>query len=482
MRSMTIRLRLTLLYTAILALTLIAFSTMLYVAQSRAVYGGIRADLVRQADGFERANGRLPGPGGGPPMPGEAPPGMPPEAGLPSGTLRGRWTQTRSLAGEVLGRSLDLSGTDLPLSDAGLRAVQDGSPWFETAQVEDQPALIFSRRYDTQDSVAQIVQIAFPISQPQQSLNTLRWILVAGSSLAIITAFVLGWVLAGTALRPIHRITQTAQAIGAEHNFSRRVEHEGPADEVGRLAVTFNDMLAELEAAYRQMQDALESQKRFVADASHELRTPLTTVRGNIELLRREPPVARDERPEILADTSDEVERLIRLVNQLLLLARADAGKALRHETFPAQPLLEDVCRQARLLAPDSAIHSEPAPNIWVEGDRDALKQVLLILADNAATHSPSGAKIEISAAQTGLSAALSVRDTGPGIPPDVLPHIFERFYRGEVSRSGPGAGLGLAIAKELVEAQGGAIRVESAPGKGSVFTVILPAASPPQS
>jgi two-component system OmpR family sensor kinase len=479
MRSTSIRLRLSLLYTAILALTLIAFSSILYVAQSRAVYGGIRADLVRQADGFARANGQAPGPGSGPPMPGGTPPGMPPEPSLPSGTLRGRWTQTRSLAGEVLGQSLDLSGTSLPLSDAGLRAVQNGSQWFETAPVQDQTALILSRSYTTQDGVTQIVQVAFPISQSLQSLNTLRWILIAGSSLAIIAAFVLGWVLAGTALQPIHRITQTAQAIGAEHNFSRRVAHTGPADEVGQLAVTFNDMLAELEAAYRQLEDALESQKRFVADASHELRTPLTTVRGNIELLRREPPVAAGERAEILADTTEEVDRLIRLVNQLLLLARADAGTALQRETLPVQPLLEDVCRQARLLAPGRAIACEPAPGLWVEGDRDALKQVLLILVDNAATHSGPGAKIEISAAQSGGSAAVSVRDAGPGIAPDVLPHIFERFYRGEVSRSGPGAGLGLSIAKELVEAQGGAIRVESTPGRGSVFTVLLPAAAP---
>jgi two-component system, OmpR family, sensor kinase len=478
MRSTSIRLRLSLLYTAILALTLIAFGATLYVAQSRAVYDGIRADLARQAAGVERANGQFPGPGGGPPLPGEAPPGTPPGASLPSGTLRGRWTQTRSVTGEVLGRSLDLSSTSLPLSEEGLQAIRNGSGWYETAQVEDQPALIYSRPYTAQDGVLQIVQIAFPTSQPQESLNTLRWILVAGSSLAIIAAFVLGWVLAGTALSPIHRITQTAQAIGAEHNFSRRVDHSGPADEVGQLAITFNDMLAELEAAYRQLEAALESQKRFVADASHELRTPLTTVRGNIELLRREPPVATEERAEILADTTDEVDRLIRLVNQLLLLARADAGRALQRETFPLRPLLEDVCRQARLLAPNSAIHYEPAPDAWVEGDRDGLKQVLLILADNAGAHSAPGATIEISTRQRDESVAMSVRDTGPGIPPDVLPHIFERFYRGEVARSSPGAGLGLSIAKELVEAQGGAIRVESTPGQGSVFTVILPAAA----
>jgi signal transduction histidine kinase len=252
------------------------------------------------------------------------------------------------------------------------------------------------------------------------------------------------------------------------------VDHEGPADEVGQLAVTFNDMLADLEAAFRQLEEALESQKRFVADASHELRTPLTTVRGNIELLRRQP-IAPEERAEIMADTTDEVDRLIRLVNQLLQLARADAGQKLQIETFPVKPLLEDVCRQAKLLAPDCTITCEPPPNLLVQGEHDALKQVLLILVDNASAHSTCGAAIEISTRQIDDHIDIRVRDTGPGISADMLPHIFERFYRGEVSRSGPGAGLGLAIARELVEAQEGTIRVESTLGKGSVFTVMLP-------
>lgn len=366
MRSMSIRLRLTLLYTTILAITLVAFSSLLYVTQSHSVYDSIKGDLLRQASGFVRGNGRVPAPGEGPPMPGELPPGRSPEVSLPSGILLGRWAQTRSLTGAILGQSFDLSSTSLPLSQEGLRAAQNGSSWFETAQVEDQPLLIYSQSYTTQDGLVQIVQLAFPIAQAQQSLNMLRLIFLAGSSLAILAAFAMGWVLAGTALHPIDRITQTARAIGAEHNFGRRVDHEGPADEVGQLAVTFNDMLAELEAAYRQLEDAFESQQRFVADASHELRTPLTTVRGNIELLRRDPPVDPAERKEILADTSDEAYRLMRLVNQLLPLARADAGQKLRHESLPVKPLLEDVCPQAKLLAPDSTIACDPPSDLAV--------------------------------------------------------------------------------------------------------------------
>jgi two-component system, OmpR family, sensor kinase len=472
-RGMSIRLRLTLLYSVILALTLIAFGSILYVTQWRATFDSIKSDLVRQA-GFLADGGSRPGPPEGPPEPAPEPSGAPPETDQP-GSLPGRWTQTLSMDGTITAQTADLSDTSLPLSIEGLQAVQGGRDWFETAQVDDEPLLIYTRPYTTQAGAAAIVQVAFPISQSLHSLNTLRLILVIGSSLVFLAAFAIGWVLAGTALGPIHRITSTAQAIGAERNFSRRVEHQGPADEVGQLAVTFNEMLAELESGYRQLESALRSQRRFVADASHELRTPLTTVRGNIELLRREPPIEPAEQLEILGDTTDEVERLIRLVNQLLVLARADAGLDLRREPVALSPLLEDVCRQSKLIAPRSRVLCEfPPEEIAVLGDRDALKQVLLILIDNATVHTAPGTVIRVSAAAVDGSVSLHVRDAGAGIAPDVLPHIFERFYRGDSSRSGTGVGLGLAIARELVERQDGTISVESEPGHGSVFTVTL--------
>jgi signal transduction histidine kinase len=469
----SIRLRLTLLYSVILALTLIAFSTILYVTQSHATYDSIKTNLMRQADGFNGPR-RVPGPPPQPPVEGGPPGGSPPDVNLPGGALPGRWTQTRSLDGAVISRTFDLGDVTLPLSPKGLSTVQNGTGWFETAQVEDQPVLIYSQPFEAQSGAVQIVQVAFPITQPEQSLRTLRTILMIGCGLVIMAAFAIGWVLAGTVLRPIHRITRTAQAIGAEHDFGRRVQHTGPTDEVGQLAITFNAMLAELESAYRQLEQTLASQRRFVADASHELRTPLTTVRGNIELLRREPPMDAKERADVLADTKDEVDRLIRLVHQLLVLARADAGQALRREPLPIKPLLEDVCRQAGLLAPHRTILCDPPPDALVLGDRDALKQVFLILLDNALGHTSPGATVEMRATTVEGQVAISVRDTGAGIAPDVLPHIFERFYRGQVSRSGIGAGLGLSIAKELVEAQGGTITVESQVGQGSVFTVML--------
>jgi signal transduction histidine kinase len=274
--------------------------------------------------------------------------------------------------------------------------------------------------------------------------------------------------MAGLVLRPVDRITQTAHAIGAERDFGRRVDHSGPNDEIGQLATTFNEMLGELQAAYQQ-------QRQFVADVSHELRTPLTTIRGNLGLLRREPAVSAEERADILEDVTEESDRLIRLVNDLLALAHAESGRQLRSEPVRVKPLVEDVCRQARLLDPERVIVCDDVRDVAVAGDQDALRQVLLILMDNGLTHTTG--PVTVTAEAVDETVAVRVCDAGPGIAPEVLPHIFERFYRGDNASVESNIGLGLAIAKALVEAQGGTIAVESQLERGSVFTVTLPQA-----
>lgn len=461
---MSIRLRLTLLYTAILALTLIVFSTVLYVTQSELTLGDIRNRLARQSADFVNYAQHPP----------DRPDGIAPPP-MNQSFLPGRWTQVRNVDGALAASTGDLSGVTLPLSAAALKAVQNGQGWFETADVENQPLLIYSAPLMVQGQDNRIVQVAAPIGEREQALNNLRAILAVGSLVVLLAAFAIGWALAGTALRPIERITHTAQAIGAERDFTKRVKHVGPNDEIGQLAATFNGMLTQLGLAYQQLQHALESQRRFVADASHELRTPLTTVRGNIELLEHQSSLPEQDRAEIMADTKDEVERLIRLVNQLLVLARSDAGQPLKREPIPLEPLVEEVCRGAKLRAPARALTCEVAPEAVALGDRDALKQVLVILVDNAVMHTPPNAAIQVSATVTPQTVETSVSDTGPGIAPNVLGHIFERFYRGDFSRTGISTGLGLAIAKDLMEAGQGKISVKSELGKGTVFTVTLP-------
>ena len=457
---MSVRLRLTLLYSAILALTLIGLSVVLYVTVSRVTLGTIEDTLAGEAQRLISSR----------------------QFDLDHIDYQARkfaapetYIQTIRLDGTVADRTSNLGDFVLPLSSSGLQACQGGQPWTEVIPTENGRLMVYSRPAASYEPVTGIVQVARSLADHDQSLSTLRNILFAGSIVVTITAFGVGWVLAGAALRPIHRITETAQAIGAERDFGRRVDYTGPPDEIGRLATTFNAMLTELQAAYRQAEQALQAQRRLVTDASHELRTPLTTIRGNLGLLRREPPIHAEDRNAVVADMVDETDRLIRLVNDLLVLARSDAGRPLRSEWVPIKPLIEDVCRQAKLLGAGRTIECENVLDVAVVCDRDALKQVLLILLDNALKHMPAGGTITIATSAADAHVAIRIRDTGPGIAPDALPHLFERFYRSDTSRTGAGAGLGLAIAKELVDAQRGQIAVESRAGQGSVFTVTLP-------
>jgi len=465
---MSIRLRLTLLYTAILALTLTAFGAALYNVQAESTYGReerMLADWV-QLVVAHRQRGYAPrGPQVPlvPPFPVWEQGPWPRRAGD-----RAVYTQLLDADGTLLVRSENLEDATLPLSDAALAAVRQGKPWVETVTIEDEKFLIYSMPVVVRGQVVEIVQVARSVADQARYLSTLRRNLLIGGGVAVVVAFVSGWIMAGIVLRPIHRITQTAQAIGDARDLSRRVQYSGPNDELGQLATTFNAMLAQLELAYKQ-------QQQFVADVSHELRTPLTTLRGNLGLLRREPPISDEDRSEVLSDMEDECERLIRLVNDLLTLARADARRSFRSEPIPVRPLLEEVCRQANLLDPARTITCDAVPDVAVLADRDALKQVLLILLDNALKH--TGGDVTVSARADHKRVMLSVRDQGPGIEPERLPQIFERFSRGAGAASGSNLGLGLAIAKSLVEAQSGAITVESQVGQGSTFTVSLPQA-----
>ncbi len=459
---MSIRLRLTLLYSGLLALMLIGLSAALYFTATHAfviVAQERLADEVQRLvtsrgfglDHLEPIHGRFADPQ--------------------------TYVQTIHADGQVADRTPNLGEYVIPLSEAGRKACEQGQTWSETVTTEAGRLLVYSRPVSAQGQ-AGILQIASSLVESDQSLSTLRNLLTSGTVLATLITFGLGWVLSGAALRPIDRLTQTARSIGADRDFGRRLKHTGPNDEIGRLTSTLNTMLTELQSAYQQTEQSLQAQRRFVADASHELRTPLTTLRGNLGLLEREPPIRPEDRLAALADTVEECDRLIRLVHNLLMLARADSGLALKKESVALQPFIEELCRQARLLAPDHAVQCDNVRAVTVTADRDTLKQALLILLDNAIKYTPAHGRITLATALAEKRIVIHIRDTGPGIPPAALPHLFERFYRVETSRTSAGTGLGLAIAKELMEAQGGTIKVESRLGSGSVFTVSLPLAS----
>jgi HAMP domain-containing protein len=255
---MSIRLRLTLVYTAILALTLIGFSAILYGWQLQSIRSGeerLLADAAHRMAEFRRvADRRFEGPQF---------PLFPPRGGEPPNRRFGSRTvyvQLLSPEGHVIMRSENLGEVVLPFSDAAQEAVWNEQRWVETAVVEDEHVLIHSEPVIVEGQVTEIVQMARPLADQDQYLGTLRRSLSIGSGIVTIAAFGIGWLLAGAALRPIHRITQTAQAIGAERDLSRRVQHTGPTDEVGQLATTFNAMLAELQAAYQQVEQSLQQQ------------------------------------------------------------------------------------------------------------------------------------------------------------------------------------------------------------------------------
>jgi signal transduction histidine kinase len=231
-------------------------------------------------------------------------------------------------------------------------------------------------------------------------------------------------------------------------------------------------MLARLQAAF-------QAQRRFVADASHELRTPLTSIRGNLGLLQRQPPIAEADQIAVLADLVSESERLSRLVADLLTLARSDTGRPPRQEPVPLGPLVADVIRRIAASHPDRLIHEDADVHAVALGDPDAITQVLFILLDNALKFTPPDGTVSVT---TGVrdGVVIAVHDTGPGIAADALPQVFERFYQGDVARAGSGTGLGLPIAKALVEGLRGTIEVESRVGAGSTFTVTLPRAATP--
>jgi two-component system OmpR family sensor kinase len=475
---MSIRLRLTLLYSAILTLTLVVFGVILYVTQAQFTLTILKRDLAvnaqriatRIARAYSTPDWQEPRPA--PPLPGRHWDELD-EQRLQELRIRDT-VRALDADGNVLDHPLNWQKELLPLSDRGLRTVQSGATWVEIAPLDGERWVIHHQPIIADEQVIGIVQVARPLTERDRSLRALASTLSAGSLLTVLFAFGIGWILSGATLRPIHRITQTAQAIGTERDLTRRVEHDGPNDELGQLAVTFNTMLSQLHDAYQQLAQALEMQRSFVADVSHELRTPLTTIRGNVALLHRTPPIEDEVREDILRDMVDETERLIRLVNDLLELARADTERAAQTGRVELGPLVEDVCYQARLLSPERTIESaSSAPAVIA--DPDALRQVLLILVDNALKHTRG--PVTVSAQADGARVQVSIHDTGPGMDDETRRHVFDRFYRGRTAGTTAGFGLGLAIAKALVEAQGGTTAVESDVERGSVFTVTLPRA-----
>jgi two-component system OmpR family sensor kinase len=314
------------------------------------------------------------------------------------------------------------------------------------------------------------VQLATSLTVVDSARTNLLNILFASAAISAALAAMGSWLVLGRSLAPLDAVTETAQAINRADDLSRRIPYKGPADdEIGRLIESFNQTLERLENLFT-------SQRRLLADVSHELRTPLTVIKGSADLMRRMKRL--DE--ESLSSIDQEAGRLTRLVGGLLLLAQAESGKlSLDMKTVELDTLLLEVFQEMRVLA-GGKLHIKMADidQALVNGDRDRLKQVLLNLVGNAIQYTPQGGEVILSLAKIGEQVRIIVHDTGPGIPEEDLPFIFERFYRAEKSRTRSkisGFGLGLSIAQWIVENHGGVIKVESKEGEGTTFAIWLP-------
>ncbi len=304
----------------------------------------------------------------------------------------------------------------------------------------------------------------------EASLDRLRLILLGVGIIGVGLAVAGGWAISSGALRPIARMIETARSIALSRGFSRRVEvRDDAGDELAELGRTFNEMLASLDEAYRR-------QQRFVGDVSHELRTPLTAIQGDLQLLERGD-LSPGERSEILSEALREARRLARLIDDLLALVRADGGpQPFRGVPIALDEVVMEVFRDLRPAAGERLRVVDLDPAV-VEGERDRLKQLVLILVDNALRYTPAGGEVRVSLGREGADAILRVEDEGIGVTADVAARAFERFYRGEAAqRMDPsGTGLGLSIARWIVDRHGGSISLQARPARGTVALVHVP-------
>jgi len=394
------------------------------------------------------------------------------------------WYEVRTLSGGVVKRGFLVGGGSPPKlpQQIELPATAPAGPHPERVSYFTVPSANGSTSYRIRASVEQqrpnrVFVVATSLHDVFATLHRLLLIelLVTAGVLGAIAGLGLWVVRLG--LRPLRAIEATAATIAAG-DLSQRVEHAEPRTEVGRLGLSLNAMLGQIERAFTAREESEQRLRRFVADASHELRTPLAAVRAYAELFAR----GAAERPEDLARSMSgitrEAERMSLLVEDLLLLARLDEGRPLAHDRVDLASLVQEAVDAARVLDESRPIdvRVEPAS---VRGDRDRLRQVIDNLFANVRAHTPPGTRVEVTLRRVDGHAELAMSDSGPGLDPDAAARVFERFFRVDSSRTraSGGVGLGLSIVGGVAQAHGGTTSVRPTPGGGATFVVTLPLA-----
>ena len=321
-----------------------------------------------------------------------------------------------------------------------------------------------------------VVVVGLSLQEVDAAGNRLLVVMAVGIALALAVLALVAWWVIRLGVRPIKKMTATATAI-AEGDLSQRVEPAAAGTEAAELGSALNTMLGQIEASFAVREASEERLRQFVADASHELRTPVTSIRGYAELYQRGALDDEASLSQAMRRTEQEAIRMGRLIDDLLLLARLDQGRPLERAPVDLGGLVDDSVLDARAIDPERTIETDLASGITVLGDEHRLHQVLANILGNALRHSPRTAAVRVTLARRDRVGVLEVHDDGPGMPPDVAARAFERFYRADPSRSRDrgGSGLGLSIVRAIVEAHGGSVSLDTAPGRGTTVRIELP-------
>ena len=484
----SIRFKITIVYMAILAVTLSMFSAILYHQVSKSLYDNIDTLLSSRAEGIvsaistywatEKLGAMRYGASA------QAPSG---DEHVDFATIAQRWVEARSkdpkllniivqifdAKGDIVASSKNTQGIT-NVSEQALFAALQGRSTFDTLTSsyptkKMQMFRLFITPAIQNDRVEYIVEIASPLDSITDALNSLKVTLFILFPITVLITGIMGAFLAKLTLRPVDSMIRTIHDITAE-NMKMKLSIPNTKDEIQKLAETFNDMLARLDHAFT-------SQRYLFEDLSHELKTPLTILKGEFEVVLKKMRSSEDYET-ILKSSLEEVDKMTRLVENLLMLASLESKRIMpEKKPLDITLLVKSVVDNIKRLAERKRLDIDFAgkEGIPVIGDEKEFKQLFLNIIDNAVKYTPEGGNINIRIAEDAHDAAIMIKDTGIGIPAGDIPHIFDRFYRVQNARSARGFGLGLSIARAIVDAHNGSIKVDSVLGEGTTFIITLP-------
>jgi two-component system, OmpR family, sensor kinase len=459
----SLRLRLSLTFAAVVALVVAVLGVLLYVTMAKTL--AVEMDRRLQVRADEVALALWPGPDT--PTIGDLQPGKVDVS--PLGQLGATNVRVHVLgaSGQRLATFPIGAGSTAPIAQHGVSLATSGRTDLSDVQLSNgDPARALSQPINVHGRVAGVLQVIQPREVLAETLSGLRSLLLLLGGLAIAVAGAAGWFVSYRGLQPLSAISQQAGQIASKADFGLRIGAPKRRDEIGRLAGTMDQLLEKVDETLRAHRD-------FVADTSHELRNPLLAIRTNLDLLDRVR--SADDREECIREATGQAARMSRLVSDLLVLAQVENRLLLDPHPLDVAAVAERAVHQALPRTTGQTLTLDATSPAEVTGDEGRLDQVFENLLDNAIKHTPAGGTITVRvAAQTG-GATVSVEDTGEGIAAEHLPHVFDRAFRAPNGRASGGYGLGLAIVRRLVEAHGGRVEATSQPGKGTRISLWLP-------